>query len=103
MFRFRFPIVVAAALASAGLAAGPAALAVAGPGTPAASGSAWTSSVPFTNQVASSPTTGGGYPVPPGQTFPHPGTLRARSLRPKHSQPWNAGEPGPHDPIGNSQ
>jgi len=107
MYRFRFPIVVAAALATAGLAAGPAALAAAGqgqgPGTPAAGGSAWTSAVPFTNQVASSPTTGGGYPVPPGQTFPNPGTCQAGTLDSNHSESWIAVKPGTEDLIGNSK
>src|SRR6266699_2704731 len=66
----------------AGLTAAPVTLAfgAAGPGSAAASGSGWTSSVSFTNQVASSPTAGGGYPVPPGQTFPNPGTCRAGAL-----------------------
>jgi hypothetical protein len=105
MYRFRFPIVVVAALASAGLAAGPTALAVAGPGpgTPAAGGSAWTSSVSFTNRVASSPTTGGGYPVPPGQTFPNPGTCQAGTLDSNHSESWIAVKPGTEDLIGNSK
>ena len=107
MYRFRLPIVVAAALATAGLAAGPAALAAAGqgqgPGTPAAGGSAWTSAVPFTNQVASSPTTGGGYPVPPGQTFPNPGTCQAGTLDSNHSESWIAVKPGTEDLIGNSK
>jgi hypothetical protein len=34
----------------------------------------WTSSVPVTYQVASSPFQAGGYPVPSGQTAPDPGT-----------------------------
>ena len=38
---------------------------------------AWRSSVPFTNAVASSPTTGGGYPVPPGSRVPEAGLSRA--------------------------
>jgi hypothetical protein len=43
------------------------AVAAEGPGSAVASGSGWTSSVPFTNQVASSPANGGGYLVPPGR------------------------------------
>ena len=87
MYRFRFLIVVVAVLAGAGLTAAPVPLALgaAGPGTAAASGPGWTSSVACTNQVASSPTTGGGYPVPPGQTFPNPGTCRAGTLDSNHS------------------
>jgi len=61
-------IVITGAALAAGLAA---------PGAAAASSPGWVSSVTFTNQVASSPTTGGGYPVPPGQTFPNPGTCQA--------------------------
>jgi hypothetical protein len=58
------------------------ALGAAAAGRVAAGGSGWTSGVSFTNQVASSPMTGGGYPVPPGQAFPNPGTCQAGSRRP---------------------
>ena len=37
----------------------------------------WTSSVAFTNPVASTPFRAGGYPVPPGPTAPDPGTVVA--------------------------
>ena len=50
-----------------------------GAGLPAASiqaSSGWQASVPFTDQVASVPFQGGGYPVPPGSTAPAPGTCR---------------------------
>src|SRR6266849_5367284 len=118
MYHFRFPIVVVAVLTGAGLVVTPATLAaartgfraavatpagVAGPGTAAASGSGWTSSVPFTNQVASSPTTGGGYPVPPGQTFPNPGTCRAGTLDSNHSESWIAVKPGTENLVGSSK
>jgi hypothetical protein len=83
---------------SAALVAG-----VAGPGTAAASSSGWTSSPAFTNQVASSPTTGGGYPVPPGQTFPDPGTCRAGTLDSNHSESWIAVKPGTENLVGNSK
>src|SRR5437868_14436671 len=74
------------------------------PGSAAANGgSSWASSVPFTNQVASSPTTGGGYPVPPGQTFPNPGTCRAGLLDSNHSESWIAVKPGTEDLVGNSK
>src|SRR5499427_9781531 len=85
-------------ITSAALAAG---LAV--PGAAAASSPAWTASVAFTNQVASSPTTGGGYPVPPGQTFPNPGTCRAGSLDSNHSESWLAVKPGTEDLVGSSK
>ena len=105
MYRFRFLIVVAAVLTGGGLTAAPVTLAfgAAGPGAAAASGPGWVSSVAFTNQVASSPTTGGGYPVPPGQTFPNPGTCRAGSLDSNHSETWLAVKPGTEDLVGNSK
>src|SRR5260221_11996758 len=105
MYRFRFPIVVAAVLTGAGLAGTPAALAavVAGPGAAAVGGPGWASSVPFTNQVASSSAAGGGYPVPPGQTFPNPGTCRAGTLDSNHSESWIAVKPGTEDLVGNSK
>ena len=93
---FRIPIVVVAVLTGAGLAAAPLTSA-------AASGSGWTSSIPFTNQVASTPATGGGYPVPPGQTFPNPGTCRAGTLDSNHSESWIAIKPGTEDLVGNSK
>jgi hypothetical protein len=96
---------IAAVLTGAGLVVTPATLAagVAGQGTAAVSGSGWASSVSFTNQVASSPTTGGGYPVPPGQTFPNPGTCRAGTLDSNHSESWIAVKPGTEDLVGNSK
>jgi hypothetical protein len=102
MHQFRFSIVVAAVLTGAGLATAPI-VAGAGVGTAAASGSAWASSVAFTNQVASSPATGGGYPVPLGQTFPNPGTCGRGSLDSNHSESWIAVKPGTEDLVGNSK
>ena len=98
MYRTRFPVVVAALLTGAGLAAG-----VTAPGAAAASGPGWASSIPFTNQVASSPTTGGGYPVPPGQTFPNPGTCGPGALDSNHSESWIAVQPGTENLVGNSK
>jgi hypothetical protein len=105
MFRIRFPIMVAAVLTGAGLAVTPAmsAAGVAGRGVAAVDRSGWISSVPFTNQVASSPTTGGGYPVPPGQTFPNPGTCGPGSLDSNHSESWIAVKPGTEDLVGSSK
>jgi hypothetical protein len=88
--------VVVAVLTGAGLAAAPVTSA-------AASGSGWTPSVKFTNQVASSPATGGGYPVPPGQTFPNPGTCRAGTFDSNHSESWIAVKPGTEDLAGSSK
>jgi hypothetical protein len=101
MYHSRLPTVVLAALTGVGLAVAPAAGAT-GTG-PAASGSGWTSSVAFTNQVASTPTPGGGYPVPPGQTFPNPGTCGAGTLDSNHSESWIAVKPGSEDLVGNSK
>src|SRR6266566_2284641 len=78
------------------------AVAAAGPSS-AAGGSAWSSSVPFPNHVASSPTNGGGYPVPAGQTFPNPGTCRAGTFDSNHSESWIAVKPGTEDLVGSSK
>jgi hypothetical protein len=87
-------IVITGAALAAGLAV---------PGAAAASSPGWASSVAFTNQVASSPMAGGGYPVPPGQTFPNPGTCRAGTLDSNHSESWIAVKPGTEDLVGNSK
>jgi hypothetical protein len=71
-------------------------------GTAAPTG-AWQSSVPFTNVVASSPTTGGGYPVPPGSRVPLPGTCREGSFNANHSESWLAVRPGTEDLVGSSK
>src|SRR5258708_35395959 len=105
MYRSRFLIVVAAVLTGAGLTAAPVTLAfgAAGPGSAAASGSGGTSSVAFTNQGAGLPTPGGGDPVPPGQTFPDPGTCRPGTFDSNHSESWLAVKPGTEDLVGNSK
>ena len=48
-------------------------------GAPSSSG--WSASVSFTNVVASSPTTGGGYPVPPGSRVPRRRDLPRRPVQ----------------------
>ena len=53
--------------------------------------------------VASSPTTGGGYPVPLGSTFPNPGTCGPGSLDANHSESWLAVKPGTEDLVGSSK
>jgi hypothetical protein len=63
---------------------------------------AWTSSVAFTNQVASSPTTGGGYPVAAGQTVPAPGTCTTGTFT-NRSESWLAVKPGTEDLVGVSK
>ena len=97
MHRLRLPVVAAALLTGSALAALAPAVAAGAPKP------GWTSTAQFTNQVASTPTTGGGYPVPPGQTFPNPGTCRAGSLNSNHSESWIAVRPGTENLIGNSK
>jgi hypothetical protein len=64
---------------------------------------AWTSSVAFTNAVASSPTTGGGYPVPPGERVPDAGTCGPGPFNANHSESWLAVKPGTEDLVGTSK
>jgi hypothetical protein len=59
--------------------------------------------VPFTNMVASSPTTGGGYPVPPGSRVPVAGTCRSGPFNANHSESWLAVKPGTEDLVGTSK
>jgi hypothetical protein len=68
-----------------------------------ASAGGWDSSVTFTNQVASRPVQGGGYPVPPGQTAPDPGTCRLGSYNSNRSESWIAVKPGTEDLVGTSK
>jgi hypothetical protein len=68
-----------------------------------ASAAGWSSSVPFTNQVASSPTTGGGYPVPPGSRVPEAGTCGPGRFDANHSESWIAVKPGTEDLVGSSK
>lgn len=62
----------------------------------------WRSSVTFTNQPAATLTTGGGYPVPAGQTFPKPGTC-TRGTMTNRSESWIAVKPGTEDLLGVSK
>src|SRR4029450_9193481 len=63
----------------------------------------WTSSVTFTNQVASTPFRAGGYPVPPGQTAPEPGTCRLGGYHATRPGAWRAVNPGTEDLVGTSK
>jgi hypothetical protein len=63
----------------------------------------WGTSVPATNTVVSQPVTGGGYPVPPGQTAPDPGTCRAGRYNSNFSESWLAVKPGTEDLVGTSK
>jgi hypothetical protein len=69
----------------------------------AASAGGWDFSVPFTNQVASSPTIGGGYPVPEGATAPLPGTCRLGDYNSNRSESWVAVQPGTENLVGVSK
>jgi hypothetical protein len=68
---------------------------------PTASAVGWTSSVPFTNQVASSPVPGGGYPDQ--GTVPVPGTCTSGSMNSNRSESWIAVKPGTEDAVGVSK
>jgi hypothetical protein len=63
----------------------------------------WTSAVVFTNQVASSPFTGGGYPVVPGATAPASGSCRSGTYNANRSESWLAVKPGTEDLVGTSK
>jgi hypothetical protein len=69
----------------------------------ASDGGLWSTSVPFTNVVASSPTRGGGYPVPPGSRVPLAGTCRMGPFNANHSESWLAVKPGTEDLVGSSK
>jgi hypothetical protein len=66
-----------------------------------ASAAGWDTSVPFTNQVASSPTPGGGYPDPGGA--PAPGTCALGSFNSNRSESWLAVKPGTENLVGTSK
>ena len=66
-----------------------------------ASAGGWSSSVTFTNQIASSPTPGGGYPDPDGT--PAPGTCTTGNMNSNRSESWLAVKPGTEDLVGSSK
>src|SRR4051812_17973853 len=68
---------------------------------PAAGAAGWVTV--GTNQLASSPVMGGGYPVPPGSTKPLPGTCGPQSLDSNRSESWLAVKPGTEDIVGASK
>ncbi len=78
------------------------ALAVA-PGAGRPGGALWSTSVSFSNVVASSPTAGGGYPVPPGSRVPLAGTCGPGPFNANHSESWLAVKPGTEDLVGSSK
>ncbi len=61
-----------------------------------------TTTVPL-NQVASSPTQGGGYPIPAGSNAPVPGTCRLGDYNSNRSESWIAVEPGTENLVGVSK
>src|SRR5690242_17370085 len=67
-----------------------------------ASAAGWSSSVPFTNVVASSPTSGGGYPDD-ATGAPSPGTCGQGSYNANHSESWLAVQPGTQNIVGASK
>jgi len=66
-----------------------------------ASAAGWTSSVPFTNQVASSPVPGAGYPAADG--IPVPGECGPGSMNSNRSESWIAVKPGTENAVGTSK
>src|SRR3989475_3548091 len=87
------------------MAAAVAALAVVAPAaiTSAANASAGTWNLIGTNQVASSPTSGGGYPIPAGSRVPDAGTCRSGPFNSNHSESWLAVKPGTENLVGSSK
>jgi hypothetical protein len=80
------------------------ALYIAGSTIPSASAATvWGLPTGLTNVVASSPTGGGGYPVPPGERVPVAGTCRPGPFNANHSESWIAVRPGTEDLVGSSK
>jgi hypothetical protein len=69
----------------------------------AASAAGWQSSIVPTNQVASVPVKGGGYPVPAGSNAPVPGTCRLGDYNSNRSESWIAVQPGTENLVGASK
>jgi hypothetical protein len=65
--------------------------------------SPWQMPAGLANVVASSPTTGGGYPVPDGSRVPVAGTCRSGPFNANHSESWIAVKPGTEDLVGSSK
>jgi hypothetical protein len=79
-------------------------IAVTSPGATVVAGGSpalWGANVAVTNIVASSATTGGGYPDPSG--VPTPGTCTLGSFNANHSESWLAVRPGTEDLVGSSK
>jgi hypothetical protein len=64
----------------------------------------WSSSVAFTNTVASSPVGGGAYFIRPGNTAPRPGDCDSKQVfNSNRSETWIAVKPGTEDLVGTSK
>jgi hypothetical protein len=74
---------------------------VAAGATAATASASWT--YVGTNVVASTPTNGAGYPVPPGSRVPEAGTCRLGPFNANHSESWIAVKPGTEDLVGSSK
>src|SRR5438552_315451 len=72
-------------------------------GSPVTSAAVRNAGVTFTNVVASTPFTGGGYPVPPGSRVPVAGTCGAGPFNANQSESWIAVKPGTEDLVGSSK
>src|SRR5919198_3317156 len=68
---------------------------------PSAFAAGWATSVPVSNQLASSPTPGWGYPDPSGA--PAPGTCTRGPFNSNRSESWLAVEPGTENLVGSSK
>jgi hypothetical protein len=85
-----------------GLTAGLALLALLA--VPAATAGGWSTSVPFSNVVASRPFKAGGYAgYAPGATAPSPGTCRLGDYNANLSESWIAVQPGTENLVGTSK
>ena len=78
------------------------AVVVAAGATTGTAGATWGTPV-GTNVIASFPTSGGGYPVPPGSRVPEAGTCRPGPFNANHSESWIAVKPGTEDAVGSSK
>jgi len=76
---------------------------VAGSTVTDANATSWQFPAGLTNVVASSPTTGAGYPVPAGERVPVAGTCGAGPFNANHSESWVAVKPGTEDLVGSSK
>ena len=86
------------------LATGAAALVALAAAGAAEAATGWQASVPFTNQVASTPFRAGGYAgYDPGATAPNPGSCRLGDYNANLSESWIAVQPGTENLVGTSK